>query len=105
MSTMSTLSALTYGNRKFSNTLLRSNEIQKEKKWGANNFGLTWLTRMAYTDLSFIKIKEKKKEILSSVFYEVKISCSGSGLHHLISLIPFQIVLRSFELSRPSPSS
>jgi hypothetical protein len=32
-----------------------------KKKWRANNFGLTWLTRMIHQDLFFIKIKEKKK--------------------------------------------
>ncbi len=35
---------------------LGQKRYEKEKKWGDNNFGLTWLTKMTYSDSSVSKI-------------------------------------------------
>jgi hypothetical protein len=40
---------------------LSLDQKDKKRKYGSNNSGLTWLTRMTYPDLSILKIKEKKR--------------------------------------------
>ena len=38
---------------------------------------MTWLTGMTYPDLFFLKMKEKKKEILSSVLMRSRSPAAG----------------------------